>query len=137
MHGNPSQGGVELDFKSVRISASYYVYGKLTITVIVLCAFELFEKWGDKEEIVKEDGGRSVCDLLIDQIEFANVIMLNKIDLVSEEELNQVIAIVQRLNPCAVLATTHFANVPPEAVMNTGLFDFQKAKSHAGWLRVT
>jgi len=95
----------------------------------------LFEKWGDREEIAKEDGGRSVCDLLIDQIEFANVIMLNKIDLVSEEELNQVIAIVQRLNPCAVLATTHYANVPPEAVMNTGLFDLQKAKSHAGWLR--
>merc|ERR1719336_543970 len=80
---------------------------------------DIFEKWGDKEEIAEEDMGRSVCTLLIDQIEFANVILLNKTDLVSKDQLNRVCAIVKKLNPAAKVLTTLYSNVDPNEVINT------------------
>merc|ERR1719411_2409287 len=85
---------------------------------------DIFERWGDKEDITEEDGGRSVCTLLIDQIEFANVILLNKTDLVSAEQLNRVYGVVKKLNPAAKVMTTHYSNVEPKEVVNTGLFNF-------------
>lgn len=96
---------------------------------------DIFEKWGDKEEIAEEDMGRSVCSLLIDQIEFANVILLNKTDLVSKEEMQEIRAVVKKLNPEAKILETLYSKVDPEVVINTGLFDFEAASFHAGWLK--
>merc|ERR1719361_1033412 len=68
---------------------------------------DVFEKWGDSDPTVGEaDEGTSVCTLLIDQIEFANVILLNKTDLVSPEEMNKVYATVRKLNPDAKILKT-------------------------------
>jgi len=97
--------------------------------------FIIFEKWGEREEIAEADQGTSVCTLLIEQIEFANVILLNKVDLVSKEELERVNAVVKKLNPAAKILHTKYSKVDPKEVLNTGLFNFMEAQFHAGWLK--
>ena len=89
----------------------------------------------DRGESLGEEDERTVTDLLIDQIEFADVIVLNKLDLVSKDRALKVEAIIKALNPGAkVLPATH-GQVPLESVLDTGLFDYEKAASSAGWIR--
>ena len=89
----------------------------------------------DRGESLGEDDHRTVTDLLIDQIEFADVIVLNKLDLVTEEQAKQVEGIIKALNPgTQVIPATH-GQVPLERVLDTGLFDYDKAASSAGWIR--
>jgi len=88
------------------------------------------EKWGEDEE-----QRRPVCALLIDQLEFADVILLNKTDLVSKEQLEKVEAVVSKLNPGARILKTLYSKADPKNFINTGLFDFQKASLSAGWLK--
>ena len=89
----------------------------------------------DRGESLGEDDERTVTDLLIDQIEFADVIVLNKLDLASTDQALEVEAIVKALNPGAeILGTTH-GQVPLERVLDTGLFDYEKAAGSAGWIR--
>jgi G3E family GTPase len=78
---------------------------------------------------------RSIVDLLVDQIEFANVILLNKADLVSAEQLARITALLAHLNPEARILTTTQAQIQLEQVLNTGLFDFQQAETHDNWLQ--
>jgi G3E family GTPase len=78
---------------------------------------------------------RTITDLLVDQVEFANVIVINKADLVSEAELRQLEDILHRLNPDARLIRAVNGQVPLEAVLNTGRFDFAKAAQAPGWLK--
>ncbi|MGC6416374.1 MAG: zinc metallochaperone GTPase ZigA [Bradymonadia bacterium] len=89
----------------------------------------------ERGESLGEDDHRTVTDLLIDQIEFADVIVLNKVDLVTEEQARQVEAIVKALNPGAKTVRTTRSQVPLDTVLNTGLFDYEKAASSAGWIR--
>eukprot|EP01027_Heterolobosea_sp_BB2_P006327 GEZU01009580.1.p1 GENE.GEZU01009580.1~~GEZU01009580.1.p1 ORF type:complete len:419 (+),score=182.80 GEZU01009580.1:418-1674(+) len=93
----------------------------------------LHERYG-KEEVTEEDN-RSVVNLLIDQVEFANVILINKIDLVSEEEVAQIEKLVHKLNPNAIIKRTKHSKVDLKDILNTGLFDFSKAASQTGWLK--
>ncbi len=86
-------------------------------------------------ESLGEEDHRTVTDLLIDQIEFADVIALNKLDLVSRDEALKVEAIVKALNPGARILKTTRGQVPLENVLNTNLFDYEKAESSAGWIR--
>ena len=86
-------------------------------------------------ESLGEDDHRTVTDLLIDQIEFADVLVLNKLDLVSERQALEVEAIMKALNPGAKVLKTTRGEVPLECVLDTGLFDYQKAASSAGWIR--
>lgn len=89
---------------------------------------EIFERWGEEEEVAEEDRGNSVASLLIDQIEFANVILLNKTDLVSPEEMKRVHAVVQKLNPSAKILKTQYSKIAVDQVFNTGLFNFEEAQ---------
>ncbi len=89
----------------------------------------------DRGESLGEDDYRTVTDLLIDQIEFADVIVLNKLDLVSNDQVLEVEAIVKALNPGAKVLTTTRGQVPLESVLDTGLFDYEKAAASAGWIR--
>ena len=89
----------------------------------------------ERGESLGEDDHRTVTDLLIDQIEFADVIVLNKLDLVSEEQSLEVEAIIKALNPGAEIIPTSQSNVPLERVLDTGLFDYEKAEASAGWIR--
>ena len=89
----------------------------------------------DRGESLGEEDDRTLTDLLIDQIEFADVIVLNKVDLASNEQALEVEAMVKALNPGAkVLMATH-GQVPLECVLDTGLFDYEKAATSAGWIR--
>lgn len=77
---------------------------------------------------------RTIVDLLIEQVEFANVILLNKIDLVAKESLSELWAILKALNPNARIIYSKFGAVDPEEILDTGLFDFDEASAAAGWL---
>lgn len=78
---------------------------------------------------------REVVDLLIDQIEFANVIVLNKIDLVNDESVLELKAVLQKLNPGAKIIECAHSQVALEEIIDTGLFDFDQASNGAGWIR--
>jgi G3E family GTPase len=78
---------------------------------------------------------RSISQLLVDQIEFANVILVNKMDLVSEEKLLALENLCRHLNPAARLLRASHAKIPLSEVLNTRLFDFEEASKAAGWLR--
>ncbi|WP_343419618.1 GTP-binding protein [Candidatus Flexifilum breve] len=83
----------------------------------------------------KRNRCRTVSDLLIDQVEFANVAGVNKIDLVSEAELGRVEEAVRKLNPTARLVRAQEGRVAPQALLNTNLFDMDAAQRSAGWLK--
>ena len=89
----------------------------------------------DRQEGMSEVDEREVSDLLIDQIEFCDIIILNKTDLVSEDELSQLKRTIRTLQPEAEIIETMNAEVALEKVLNTGRFDYEKAASSAGWLR--
>lgn len=86
-------------------------------------------------ESLGEDDERTVTDLLVDQIEFADVIVLNKVDLVTKARATEVEAVVRALNPRAKIYGAIRGEVPLEAVLGTGLFDYDKAENSAGWIR--
>ncbi|MBK5443715.1 MULTISPECIES: GTP-binding protein [unclassified Peribacillus] len=89
----------------------------------------------DRMQATDEADQREVVDLLIDQIEFANVILLNKIDLMKAEEVAELNAVLQKINPDARIIETSHSQVPLKEVMNTHLFDFEKASQGAGWIK--
>ncbi|ODA18183.1 cobalamin biosynthesis protein CobW [Geobacillus thermoleovorans] len=89
----------------------------------------------DRQQAVDETDSREIADLLIEQIEFANVIVVNKIDLVSPEEVQKLQKVLQKLNPEAVIIPATFGQVPLDSILNTHLFDFEKASQSAGWIK--
>ncbi len=89
----------------------------------------------DRGESLGEEDERTVTDLLIEQVEFANVIVLNKLDLISEEQAKEVQSIIKALNRGARIIPTTRSQVPLESVLNTQLFDYDKAVNSAGWIR--
>jgi G3E family GTPase len=86
-------------------------------------------------ESLGEDDERNVADLLIDQIEFANVILISKIDLISSDEIINLKAVLHRLNPDADIVPMVMGQVDLHKVLNTGQFDFEKAEQAPGWLK--
>jgi G3E family GTPase len=86
-----------------------------------------------------EEDDRKVVDLLVDQVEFANIIVLNKIDLLEKEhadEIRQLEGIIRSLNPDAKIVKTKFGQIDMKDIFNTGLFDFEKAKNSSGWQKM-
>ena len=78
---------------------------------------------------------RTISDLFVDQVEFANVLVINKTDLVGDEDRRELRAILHRLNPAARIVETRRSRVALEDVLDTGLFNMEAAQSSAGWLR--
>ncbi len=76
---------------------------------------------------------RSISDLLTDQIEFANAIIINKSDLVSEQKLEELKRVIGKLNPEAKMITTAHGQIAPKKILNTGMFNFIKVSQGAGW----
>ena len=87
----------------------------------------------DKGEVAGEGDERTLVDLLVEQIEFANVILLNKIDLVSEKELKIIRAVIRGLNAKAKIIETNHSKVAMNEVMNTNLYDLKEAQNHPLW----
>ena len=82
-----------------------------------------------------EGDDRTIVNLLTDQVEFANVIIINKMDLVTEDQLEELTAIIQKLNPEASIITTTNSEVVLGSIINTGLFDYEKVEASAGWIK--
>lgn len=82
-----------------------------------------------------EGDHRTIVNLLTDQIEFANVIIINKIDLITPDQLEELQAIIHKLNPEARIITATESKVELAHVINTGLFDYEKAEASAGWIQ--
>lgn len=82
-----------------------------------------------------EQDTRTLSNLLTDQVEFADVILLNKIDLVNEETQNALVELLKKLNPVAEIIPTQNSNVDLKRIIDTGLFDMDKAMQSPGWLK--
>ena len=114
---------------------------KLDTLVTVVDAYNFLKDFGsadtvhDRQLTDDAEDRRSIVGLLTNQIEFANVIALNKTDLVSPTDLLLVKAILTRLNPGARIVHTLFGKVDTHNIFNTGLFDYEKASQDAGWIR--
>lgn len=109
--------------------------------VTVVDAFNFFRDFSSMDTIVDRDmtedfnDQRTIVNLLTDQVEFANVILLNKTDLVPAASLELLEATLHKLNPDARIIHTTFGNVDPTVIMGTGLYDFDKAQASAGWIQ--
>ena len=91
------------------------------------------EALADHDLAVDEEDQRTIADLLIEQVEFANVLVLNKLDLVTADEAGQLEAILRRLNPTATLLRAERGKVAPATILNTGLFSFDHAEGYSMW----
>lgn len=120
------------------IDLSQFSYVDTMVTVVD--AFNFFKDFGSPETLMEreltdiEGDSRTIVNLLTDQIEFANVIILNKTDLVGEEDLGILRSIIQKLNPSAKIIESSFSKVDYREILNTGLFSFEEAEQSAGWI---
>ncbi|SOU41428.1 zinc metallochaperone GTPase ZigA [Pseudoalteromonas carrageenovora] len=89
----------------------------------------------DTGESSGEDDERSVADLLVDQVEFADVILISKTDLITNDELNRLTAILNTLNTQANIIPISNGHININEVLNTGLFNFERAQHAPGWLK--
>ncbi|MBB1281603.1 zinc metallochaperone GTPase ZigA [Pseudoalteromonas sp. SR41-1] len=89
----------------------------------------------DTGESLGEDDERSVADLLVDQVEFADVILISKTDLITNDELNKLTAILNTLNTQANIIPISNGHININEVLNTGLFNFERAQQAPGWLK--
>lgn len=90
----------------------------------------------DRKMALSDEDERSIVDLLVDQIEFADVVLLNKTDLVSKNDLLKIEGIIHFLNPSAEILHSHKSKVNLDKILNTGKFDIEKAKEAPGWMKI-
>lgn len=89
----------------------------------------------DRDQSVSDEDERTIADLLIDQVEFCDVMIINKTDLVSEKELERLEQILTTLQPDAKIIKTVNSEVDLKEVLNTQRFDFEKTSESAGWIK--
>lgn len=89
----------------------------------------------ERKQATDETDTRGVVVLLIDQIEFANVLVLNKTDLVEDEDVQELKEVLHKLNPDATIIESIQSQVPLTDILDTGLFDYDKASQGAGWIK--
>jgi G3E family GTPase len=113
---------------------------RLDTLVTVVDTESFLDDWQSEDELSarelgpSEDDERPVSDLLAEQVEFANVLVLSKLDQVSEEDAALVEAVLRQLNPAARILRLAPGPLPLDALVNTGLFDFEQTDQGAGWL---
>jgi G3E family GTPase len=113
---------------------------RLDTMVTVVDAFNFLKDYESSDALLDrgmaagDDDDRTLVELLIEQVEFCDVLLLNKADLVSPDELARLQHILARINPGARQVIARFADVPLADVFNTGRFDFDRAASAPGWL---
>ena len=114
---------------------------RLDTMVTVVDAFNFLRDYqssdflAERGESLGEEDDRTVVDLLVEQVEFCDVIVINKADMVSADDLNRLREILRSLNPRAQQVVALFGNVPLASIMNTGLFNFEQASQAPGWLK--
>jgi G3E family GTPase len=114
---------------------------RLDTMVTVVDAFNFLKDYSSQDslqsrgESLGDEDNRTVVDLLIEQIEFCDVIVLNKTDLVDEADRERLMAILHSLNPRAAIEIAEFGKVPLDRVLDTRRFDFEEAAKAPGWLK--
>ena len=114
---------------------------RLDTMVTVVDAFNFLKDYDDAKylqdtgESLGEDDERSVADLLVDQVEFSDVILISKIDLVDQSDLHKLKGILRSLNTTAKIIPITKGQVEIDDVLNTRLFNFDKAQEAPGWLK--
>ena len=98
--------------------------------------YESAEVLKDRDMALGDEDERSIAHLLVDQIEFANVILINKTDLVTPEQRNHLYGVIRSLNQDAEIVETTRSNVALDKILNTNHFDFEKASESPGWLKI-
>jgi G3E family GTPase len=128
-------------FDSEELAVNLSDVSRLDTLVTVVDAFNFPADFGAADTVhdrgLNDDpsDGRAIVNLLTDQIEFADVIVVNKIDLLEPNKVEELTAILRKLNPGARLIKTSFGRVPLQEVLNTGRFDYDKTSQSAGWLQ--
>ena len=120
------------------IDLSRFSYVDTMVTVVD--SFNFFKDFGSPETLMDrkltdiEGDYRTIVDLLTDQIEFANVIVINKVDLVNKKELSFLSNTIKKLNPSAKIIESTFSKINPKEIIHTAMFDFETAEQSAGWI---
>jgi G3E family GTPase len=113
---------------------------RLDTMVTVVDATKFLADWHSEDDLrarriaLDEDDGRTVSDLLVEQVELANVLVISKLDLVASEDADRLEGMLQALNPGARIVRAAHGRVPLDAVLDTGLFDLEQAASAPGWM---
>ncbi len=121
------------------IDLSRFSYIDTMVTVVD--ALNFFKDFGSNQTLEEikatniENDDRTIVNLLVDQVEFANVIILNKTDLVTPERLELLKASIHKLNPVAKIICSEMGKVNPNEIINTGLFNYEEAETSAGWMQ--
>ncbi|GGI13905.1 GTP-binding protein [Gottfriedia solisilvae] len=114
---------------------------RLDTMVTVIDANSFWEDYSSGESLIDRQQGtdqtdkREIADLLLEQAEFADIIILNKIDLIEDHDVKELTAFLMKINAEAKIIPTTFSNVKLNSVLNTHLFDFDKASQAAGWIK--
>lgn len=121
--------------------ASLSAYARLDSMITVVDGFNFLRDYRSADDLQSRGESlgaqdeRSVVDLLVDQIEFCDLLVLNKTDLLSPAQLHQLKGMLQALNPHALIVNSEFGQVPLDCLLNTGRFDFDRAAQAPGWLQ--
>ena len=108
---------------------------RLDNIVSVVDVARMADEFGCGENLVKDDiDDEDIENLIIQQIEFCNTIILNKVDTVTPEQLGKVKAIIRKLQPEAVMFETNYGQIDVDEILNTNRFDFEKSSMSAGWI---
>lgn len=116
-------------------------FATIDTMVTVVDAFNFTKDFGgidtvfERQLTADEQDQRTIVNLLIDQIEFADVIIINKADLVSAQQLGELKAVIAKLNAEAKIIESTFSKVDLKELLHTGRFDFEKASNSAGWIK--
>ncbi len=114
---------------------------QLDTMVTVVDCFNFIKDYSSLETLQQsgasdmEGDSRTIVNLLTEQIEFANVIILNKTDLVSNHDVDMLKSLIRKLNSDAEIINSIYGKVPLNNILNTGLFDFDKTSQSAGWIK--
>ena len=120
------------------LGGPYTQYGncRLDCIVTVVDALRLRDEFGAGDELTKKDiGEEDISNLIIQQIEFCNIILLNKAAEVKPEELEKIRTIIRTLQPGAEIIDCNYADVDLDKILDTKMFNFDKAAMSAGWIR--
>ncbi|MRT08342.1 GTP-binding protein [Pantoea agglomerans] len=120
---------------------SLSAYARLDSMITVVDGFNFLRDYRSADDLQSRGESlgaqdeRSVVDLLVDQLEFCDLLVLNKTDLLSPAQLHQLKGMLQALNPHALIVNSEFGQVPLDCLLNTGRFDFDRAAQAPGWLQ--
>ncbi|MCR9050589.1 MAG: GTP-binding protein [Phaeodactylibacter xiamenensis] len=128
-------------FDSEELKVNLSEVSELDTLVTVVDAFNFHRDFGSVDTIFSSElnddpaDQRTIVNLLVDQLEFANVILLNKTDLVTEEQAQELEALIRKFNADAKIIRTQHSKVAPSEILNTKLFDYERTSQSAGWIK--